>query len=112
MEYGKKQMGAELMPDPVTTAAIALKLGGGLLGWRRGKQEEAKRARQEAMNKLIGSLSQRQQPNQQQQMQDRSRPGVLETLATDPNLAMLLSKHLSSRPRPKPRNPFGIDPYK
>ena len=104
------------MPDPVTTAAIALQLGGGLLGWRRGKQEEAKRARQEAMNKLIGSLSQRQEPNQQQQMQDRSRPGVLETLVTDPNLSMILNKYLSSRPRPKPinrptRNLFGIDPY-
>jgi len=82
------------------------------LGDRDRKKREAKARRQAAMDKLLGSLSsQPAQQSQRQQMQER-RPGVLEKLVTDPNLAMLLSKHLSSRPRPKPRNPFGIDPYK
>jgi hypothetical protein len=102
-------------PDPVTTAAL-INVGGNLLSnfleGRADKKDLAAAKRQAAMDKLLGSLSsQPAQQSQRQQMQGR-RTGVLETLATDPNLAMLLSKHLSSRPRPKPRNPFGIDPYK
>ena len=104
--------------EPVTTAALisaGTSLGGSLLdrffSGRDIKKREAKARRQAALDKLLGSLSsQPAQQSQRQQMQGR-RTGVLETLATDPNLAMLLSKHLSSRPRPKPRNPFGIDPY-
>jgi hypothetical protein len=100
--------------EPVTTAALisaGSSILGQFLGDRDRKKQEAKARRQAAMDKLLGSLSsQPAQQSQRQQMQER-RPGVLETLATDPNLAMLLSKHLSSRPRPKPRNPFGIDPY-
>ncbi len=114
------------MSEPVTTAAIALKLGEGLLGWRRGKQEEARRARQEALNKLIGSLSERQQPNQQQYQPKP--PGVIESIMGDdliqgelakmlgPAGEQLLDKYLGGKSRvptgrPKLRDPYGRDPY-
>ena len=84
--------------EPTTTAAL-INVGGCLLsnflGGRDDKKDLAAAKRQAAKDNLLKSLSSRPaQQSQRHQMQDRSRPGILETLAGNEDFQGLLAGQL------------------